>query len=314
MTELSPDFDDQSPGSVHRRVAHLAKRQHGLVRRDQLVRLGLSEPRIDYAVWHKRLLVVHPGVYRLGELTRLGEASAAVLAAEPDAFVSHRTAARLRGANDRYDGPIEISVIRHPPPRLKGVKVRQARILPHERGSHLGIPCLTLPRLMLQLATVQDMKALTRAYEKAKRQGLTIRQLERVIEEHKGERGIANLRKLVDRHRGDRGESRGGYEDAFYGWLRASILPKGFPLPERNAWVGLSDGTFKQRDLVWTMLRVIIELNWFGHHGRAQATLDAQTARDLRSQGWKVEVFTSDEFEDERDRVARDVRAVLGIS
>jgi hypothetical protein len=79
--------------------------------------------------------------------------------------------------------------------------------------------------------------------------------------------------------------------------------------------VELSDGTQRERDLVWRQphIRAIIELNFFDHHGRAQATLDAQVARDLRSLGWKLEVFTSDEFDDERDRVKRDVWRVLGI-
>jgi hypothetical protein len=167
---------------------------------------------------------------------------------------------------------------------------------------------------VFELATVYDMKQLTRAFEKAKERGLTIKQLERVLHGHKGERGTARLRDLVDRHRHDRGVSKGGFEDAFYAWL-VTILPAGFPLPRRNSWVELSDGTLKQRDLVWPELRVIIELNYFGHHGasRAQSTLDAQVARDLRSLGWKVELVTSDEFEDERPRVDRDVRRILGI-
>jgi hypothetical protein len=223
-------------------VAHLAKRQHGPFRRDQAVALGLSEAAIDKCVVRGHYDVVHDGVYKLAgvDLTRLGEASAAVLAAEPDAFISHRTAARFRDVDDRYDGPIEISVKRHSDFHLKGVEVHQARLLPYETGSYRGVPCIALPRLMLQLATVQDMKQLTRAYEKAKRRGLTLRQLQRVIENHPGERGVAKLRELVDRHRGDKGHSRGSYEDAFYAWLK-KILPAGFPLPERNAMVELSD-------------------------------------------------------------------------
>jgi hypothetical protein len=317
MTELSPDGNNRRRNSVHRCVAQLAKRQHGPFRRDQLPPLGMSLTQAEYAVKCGRFEVVHPSVYKFAgvDLSRLGEASAAVLAAEPDAFVAFRTAARFRGADDRYEGPIEIAVKRHPPPDLKGVEVHEARLLPYETGSFRGVPCITLPRLMLQLATVQDMKQLTRAYEKAKRQGLTLSQLERVIDNHKGERGIANLRKLVERHNGDRGGSRGSFEDAFYAWLK-KILPRGFPLPERNALVELSDGSFKERDLVWRQahIRAIIELNFFDHHGRAQATLDTQVARDLRSLGWKVEMFTSDEFDDERDRVRRDVFRVLGIS
>jgi hypothetical protein len=316
MTESDLDGHYVRGTHVHLRVAHLAKRQHGVFRRDQAIALGLSGEAIDKRVNRGHYDVVHPGVYKFAgvDLSRLGEGMAAVLAAEPEAFVAGRTAARFRGVDDRYDGPIEIAVKRPWRPDLKGVEAHTARLLPYETGTHRGVPCLTLPRLMLQLATVQDMDQLTRAYEKGKRQGLTLKQLERIVENHPGERGVAKLRKLVERHRGDRGISRGSYEDAFYAWLK-TILPKGFPLPERNAMVELSDGTQRERDLVWRQphIRAIIELNFFDHHGRAQATLDAQVARDLRSLGWKLEVFTSDEFEDERPRVKRDVLRVLGV-
>jgi hypothetical protein len=119
-------------------------------------------------------------------------------------------------------------VKRHTNLKLDGVEIQETRLLPYETGSFRGVPCLTLARLMLQLATVQDMDRLTRAYEKGTGQGLTIKQLERIIENHKGERGIATLRKLVERHRGDRGVSRGSYDDAFYAWLK-KILPSATP-------------------------------------------------------------------------------------
>jgi hypothetical protein len=107
MTESIPDGHYVRGTHVHLRVAHLAKRQHGPFRRDQAVALGLSEEAIDKRVLRDQYDVVHPAVYKFAgvELSRLGEASAAVLAAEPDAFISQRSAARFRGADDRYDGP-----------------------------------------------------------------------------------------------------------------------------------------------------------------------------------------------------------------
>src|SRR5690349_6966051 len=158
MTELPPTGHNvRSPG-VHLRVAHLAKRQHGPFRRDQLVDLGLEADAIDKRIARKQYEVVQPGVYKLAgvDLTRLGEASAAVLAAEPDAFISRRTAARFRGANDRYDGPIEIAIKRHSSLRLDGVEIHEARLLPYETGTYRGVPCVAVPRLMLDLATVED--------------------------------------------------------------------------------------------------------------------------------------------------------------
>jgi hypothetical protein len=45
-----------------------------------------------------------------------------------------------------------------------------------------------------------------------------------------------------------------------------------------------------------------------------QTTRDTQIARDLRQLGWRVETFTSDEFEDDQPLVERTVRELLGIA
>jgi hypothetical protein len=273
----------------------------------------MSESQVEYAVSCRRFEVIHQAVYALGPLSSLGEVAAAVLAAEPDAFAAHRTGGRLRGVIDRYDGPIELVVDRHHPPQLKGVNARTAALGPYDRGSVLGIPTVALGRLTLQLATVLEMDQLTRAFERARGKGLNAKQIDRLLAQHKGERGTVALRELNERYRDAKGVGRGGFEDAFYKWL-LTVLPSGASLPERNAWVELSDGTMVQRDLLFRAARAIVELNYHGHHAAspAQTTLDAQIARDLRSLGWHVEVVTSDEFKTDRARVRRDLGRLLG--
>jgi hypothetical protein len=275
------DFDNQRQNGIHLRLAHLAKQQHGPFRRDQAIALGMSESQVDYAVW--------------------------------DSFASHRTGGRLRGVVDRYDGLIELVVDRHHPPKLDGVEARTAALGTDDRGSVRGIPTVALARLVLQLATVLQPDQLTRAFERARDKGLHAKQVDRLLAEHKGERGTVALRELNDRYRDAKGIGRGGFEDAFYKWL-LKIMPRGARQPERNAWVELSDGTMVQRDLVARDAHAIIELNYHGHHAasRAQATLDAQIARDLRYLGWRVEVVTSDEFKTDRARVRRDIGRLLG--
>jgi hypothetical protein len=117
------------------------------------------------------------------------------------------------------------------------------------------------------------------------------------------------VRSILDRQAQYDGFSNGGYEDAFYEWLLTLRLPK---LPKRNVTVLLKDGTPRQVDLLAGKLA--IELYHHPHHGgdRAQTTFDHQRERALREAGYDVEVFTSDEFLDERDRVEREIRRLVG--
>src|SRR3954464_4734599 len=91
--------DNRGPDTSHVRAAHLATRQHGPVRHDQLRALGLSEHQIAYAVRSGRFHVVYPRVYVIGshDLSELGSLSAAVLACGDVACLSCRSAAQIRG-------------------------------------------------------------------------------------------------------------------------------------------------------------------------------------------------------------------------
>src|SRR4051794_30430826 len=77
-----------------REVGRLAGRQHGVVGRWQLRRLGMSEARIEGAIRRGTLLRIHTGAYAVGHraLSREGRWMAAVLASGPGAVLSHRAA------------------------------------------------------------------------------------------------------------------------------------------------------------------------------------------------------------------------------
>ncbi len=81
-----------------RALAGLARRQHGVMARGQLVEQGFSETAIDKRLRAGRLHRIHAGVYSLVPrqlLSRQGWWMAAVLASGADALLSHRTAAAL---------------------------------------------------------------------------------------------------------------------------------------------------------------------------------------------------------------------------
>ena len=78
-------------------MARLAASQHGVVGRRQLLDMGLGGDAIDRRVALGRLHLLHRGVYAVGHplVTRSGSWMAAVLAAGPNAVLSHHAAAAL---------------------------------------------------------------------------------------------------------------------------------------------------------------------------------------------------------------------------
>src|SRR4051794_36849988 len=97
-SEVSHGID----GELHARdhdaaIAALADRQHGVVERTQLAKLGLARGAIEWRVQRKRLHPLHRGVYSVGHrvLSGRGRWMAAVLSAGPGAVLSHRSAAAL---------------------------------------------------------------------------------------------------------------------------------------------------------------------------------------------------------------------------
>src|ERR1700730_4431 len=99
----------QSRGAA---VWALARRQHGVATRRQLIDLGFSSGAIDHRIVNGRLHPVHRGVFAIGSpgLAREGEWMAAVLACGPDAVLSHYDAGALLEIWPKRTRSIEVSV------------------------------------------------------------------------------------------------------------------------------------------------------------------------------------------------------------
>ena len=185
----------------HAAIAALAARQYGVVTRGQLIELGLGPAAIGHGVRRGALHVVHRGVYAVGHrvLRREGHWLAAVLAAGPDAVLSHRSAAALWGIGDTRRARVEVIVPRVC--RRPGIDARRAALSPDEVTVECGIRVTTPARTLLDLAEVLRPQQLERAVHEAEYRRLTSPlPLAALLTRHQRRRGTTALRTIVDRH------------------------------------------------------------------------------------------------------------------
>src|SRR3954447_8555565 len=137
-------------------IAALAERQHGVVKRVQLLELelGLSSSAIDRRVAAGRLHILHPGVYAVGDrcLPPLGPLVAAVHSAGRGAVASHRSAAALHELR-AYEGWPEVTA-RPGTRNHDGIRISRAAIESDEIDVVQGIPVTTVARTLIDLGTV----------------------------------------------------------------------------------------------------------------------------------------------------------------
>jgi predicted transcriptional regulator of viral defense system len=179
----------------------VARRQHGVLTRRDLLRLGFTPRAIKHRVASGRLHPVGRGVYAVGrrELTREGRWMAAILACGPDAVLSHGSAAALWGIG-KEDGPIEVSVRRRSWPRHRGTKVRARPSLPaQDLTIHRRIPVTTAARTVLDQATQLDDASFERLVNEADaRDRIDPISLRTYCDRRPGEPGAPRLRALLD--------------------------------------------------------------------------------------------------------------------
>jgi predicted transcriptional regulator of viral defense system len=152
-------------GPGDRGVAELARRQHGVVARRQLVALGLGRGAIAHRLATGRLHCFHVGVYAVGHtaLSYRGRWMAAVLACGPGAVLSHRSAAAHWGLRPSDRARVDVTVPWGSRARRPGIDVHRVRRLFHEdRTVEEGIPITAVPRTLLDLAEVVSRDRLDR--------------------------------------------------------------------------------------------------------------------------------------------------------
>jgi hypothetical protein len=254
------------------RAWKLAREQHGVISRRQLLSLGFGPRSIEHRIASGRLHPVRRGIYAVGwsDLTREGRWMAAILACGRGAALSHRSAAALWRIGDEGRW-IDISVLRRCNLNQPGVRVRTRPGLGGgEIASPAGIPVTRPVRTLIDLATELPPRRLERAVNEAdKRNRVDPETLRRALDDHAGQPGVQALRTLLDRQTFRLSDAE--LEVLF----RPIAANAGLPTPLTKEMVNGFEV-----DFYWPDLGLVVETDGWRYH----RTASAQTRDALRDQ------------------------------
>jgi predicted transcriptional regulator of viral defense system len=156
-----------------RRLAELAKRQHGVVSYRQLRSIGFSVWALKAGIARGRLLSLHGEVYAVGHarLDQSGRRWAGVLAYGSGAVLSHRSAAALWGLARERRGVVEVTAPagRQGPERRRRLWIHRCKLGTEDRTEQGGLPVTTVARTLFDFAEVESFSRLEQAWEEADR-------------------------------------------------------------------------------------------------------------------------------------------------
>jgi very-short-patch-repair endonuclease len=275
-------------------VWRLVRRQHGLIARRQLLELGFTNEAIDHRVRSGRLHRIRRGVYAVGrsDLTFHGFLIAGVLAAGPDAVLSHTSAGVLWRIVDPKPGPLHVST---PTDRRPADLVIHRRPWITDHTTHRHNIRVTNPTLtLIDLATLLIDDELEAAVNTADRRNVIDPEtLRRGLDRFGGQRGVARLRRLLDHH--TRTDSH--LERRFLRLVRRSGLPE--PLTQQVV-------RGHRVDFLWPDLLLIVETDGLTYHRTAaQQAKDRARDHDLFTAGYTVLRFTHAQVITDPDHVVR---------
>jgi very-short-patch-repair endonuclease len=281
--------------SPERAIDGLARRQHGVVARAQLVRLGLGPRAIDRRIQAGRLRRLHRGVYAVGAIRAPNEAEmAAALACGNGSAVSHRFASALwhllpYPARDRA---VDVTVPDRRARSRPGIRVhRGKRLRADELTKVSGIPVTTPARTLLDLAAEVTARELEQAVAEAQRRGLTSRErLRALLARHRGRPGTRRLRAVLEAPERP-ALTRSRAEDRLLALIRKARLPG----PDVNARIGPYEVDFLWRDAC-----LVVEVDGYAFHsGRTSFESDRRRDADLAARGLTVIRVTWHQLVDE---------------
>jgi hypothetical protein len=290
-------------GTVEEILGRIARKQHGVVTRKQLLDARISKEEIRRRIQKGTLLVVHRGVYRVGHKAPSIEARyiAAVLACGDGAVLSGQAAGYLWGLVKGTAPPAEVTAPTNR--KVKGVRTRRARSGGTEATTRHGIPITTVPRTLVDLSSLLPLEDLARAcHEAGVLHRTTPRQVEQVLENRPNTPGARQLRKVL---RGDTHVTLSRLERRFLERLRESGLPE--PVTNRKA------GT-KRVDCRWPQHNLTVELDSYRFHNSRHAwEQDRRREREAHARGDDFRRYTHDDVFEAPEHMLGELTALLRV-
>lgn len=266
-------------------IDELARRQHAIVTRAQLVESGVPEGAVQRRAASGRLVRVHRGVYVVGPIApdRARE-MAAVLACGRGAVLSHRSAASLWGLARSADGsaPVDVTVAGGSNRRRRGILLhRVATLGPEERTRRDGIPITTPLRSLVDIAALVRTRELEQAVAHGEREGLvSAEELLAFARRHPRRMGIPRLREVLEAHGGP-ALTRSEAEARFLRLVRRARLPA----PETNAPCGGFE-----LDFFWRVEGIAVEVDGYRYHS-SRSSFERDRRRGARLAALGVQVI-----------------------
>jgi hypothetical protein len=304
MTGLNQQAsDDRRKERVRmaREAWEIARNQHGVLSRAQLIEVGYKRHAIDHRIRTGRLHPLHRGVYAVGRphVTDHGRWMAAVLASGDGAVLSHSSAAALWRMGAEMRSVVEVSLpspFQHIRPGLR--IYRRPSLRSRHITAEFGIPATTPVQTLIDMTPRLDRPGIERMINEADKYNLTNPPaLRKALDQRTGEPGVALLRELLDRR-----TFRLTKEE-----LERRFLPlaakAGLPVPLTGQWVNEFEV-----DFYWPGLGLVVETDGLRYH-----RTPAEQARDrLRDQAHTAAGLTQLRFTHEQVRYEPDyVRRIL---
>jgi hypothetical protein len=267
-----------SKGRTHLRLAELAKQQYGVISTRQLEEIGYSRGVVSRAARRGQLHRLHQGVYAVGHrhLNDHGRHLAAVLACEPGAMLSHRSAGWLWGLLAGPSGTIHVTAPtrRHTRPPLR---LHFATLAEDDLAICDGIPVTAMARTMLDLAASLSRPRFDRVLERSEERGLfDLGEVDSVLGRVRGHAGAGRMRRAIALYRPP-AFTRSQLERRFLELVRDA----GLPIPAMN--YNLAG---YELDAYWEAERFVVELDVYETHGtRAAFERDRLRQEDLKLMG-----------------------------
>ena len=285
----------------------IARRQAGIVRRSQLVAVGLTRHQIARLL-DSRLLIAtpHRGIYQSTSAPRSPESQAWLAVLGARAVLSYLSAAAWWDLPVEQDGRIHVT--RRERQRLlthKRIRVHRTLLVPSVVTTRFGLDVTTRTETLLDCLGWLRAGAARTLLDRALQQSWVGRaDIERRLDEQAGRWGNRQLARLLR-------ESRPGAEAESERRLQRLLDDAGI-----GAWAGnhpvVIAGRRFRLDVAFPEHRLDVEVDGWAYH-RSKEARDRDIERDnlLTQAGWRVLRFSWEDVVHRPDYVVATIRSVL---